>query len=87
MRTTVAVWLILSILLEISTSAILYLWLRRRIEVSAARYGFPGYLERRFLAWCRQESVDGRIIVGVRIALMFNLLAAALVGIPIVFNP
>jgi len=85
MRTAVAVWLIASMLLEIGTSVPLYFWLRRRIEVSPALYGVPGYLERRFLSWCRQESVDGRFVVTVRIGLMVNLLLAALIGIPIVF--
>jgi hypothetical protein len=87
MRTATAVWLIVSMILELASGATLYLWLRKRTSVSPVRYGVPGYLERRFMAWCRQEGVDGRLVVGVRIASMVNLALAVLVGIPVVFRP
>lgn len=86
MRDAVAVWLVLSIVLEIGTSVGFYVWLRRRTSISPALYGFPGYLERRYLEWCREQGIDGRLVIGVRVFLHLNLVVAAIVGIPLVFG-
>jgi hypothetical protein len=82
MEDIIPTWFVVSIIAEVLSSLWLRIWLGKRVRLSPARVGIPGYLEREYAAWCRQVKVSSRLVVVIRIALMVNLLAAACVGIP-----
>ena len=78
------VWLAASAILAIVTNSMFFRWLRRRTQIAAALIGVPGYLDWRYVAWCRQEGVDWRLIIGGRILLFMNLLLALATVLPII---
>ncbi|TMA19333.1 MAG: hypothetical protein E6J88_18510 [Deltaproteobacteria bacterium] len=78
----VAVWFAGAVLLEVGSSVALYLRLRSAgIPISWLRYGFPGYLESRYISWRRSRNESAYLAVFLRVASLLNLVAAAIVFI------
>jgi len=78
----VAVWFAGAVLLEVGSSVALYLRLRSAgIPISWLRYGFPGYLESRYISWRRSRNESAYLVVFLRVASLLNLVAAAIVFI------
>lgn len=75
-------WFMLSVAVEVASSLVLFIVLRRRGEtVSFVKYGLPGYLESRYLRWCRSNGRSGRRVVLLRSLSLLNLVAAVVVFI------
>ncbi len=76
------VWFMASVVVEVGSSLMLFILLRRHGEaVSFVMYGIPGYLESRYLRWCHSSQRSGRLVVTLRVISLLNLVAAAVVFI------
>lgn len=79
MTSGLAAWFGMSVLAEVGTSIALFLRLRGvGVEVSWFKYGFPGYLESRYVDWRRSSGRSARFFVAFRVATITNLLVAAI---------
>lgn len=78
------VWLAASAILAIATNSMFFRWLRRRTRIAGGWIGVPGYLDWRYIAWCRQEGIDWRLVVGGRILLLLNLFLSLATVLPLV---
>lgn len=75
-------WFMVSVVVEVGSSIVLFVLLRRHGEtVSFVMYGLPGYLESRYLRWCYSNGRSGRTVVILRVLSLLNVVAAAVVFI------
>jgi hypothetical protein len=81
------IWFGLAILVEVASSVVLLLWLRRRgVKVLFGLTGIPGYLERAYLKWCRSQGHSGKRVLLLRALSIINVIIAALVAIPLLVS-
>lgn len=73
------IWLALSILLGLLSQAGLWLFLRlRHVSVNHLFVGTPGYLEAKYLRWCRQSDRNYSVMIIVRVFLLANIILATI---------
>jgi hypothetical protein len=87
MREAVLVWFVLAVLIEIASSVLLLLWLRRRGVLPVfGLTGVPGYLERVYLEWCRTQGRSWKRVVVLRTLSILNVVLSAVVAIPMLIG-
>jgi hypothetical protein len=78
------VWFALAVLVEIVSSFVLWLLLRRRgVRLSFGLTGVPGYLERIYKDWCRNQGRSSKRVLLLRAASLVDLIVAAIFAIPL----
>ena len=78
MSDAIAVWFLISVVLEIFGSLAFWLWLRRRTSVRTFWAGTPGYLEYRYFQWCKVERRTPNRVLWLRAASLVNAVAAGI---------
>ena len=79
----ISAWFGLAILVEVVSSVVLRLSLRRRGVLVVGLTGMPGYLERAYLMWCRSQGRRSTGVLVFRLISLVNVIAAAVVAIPL----
>jgi len=80
----ISAWFGLAILVEVVSSVVLRLLLRRRgVKLVFGMTGMPGYLERAYLTWCRSQGHRSTGVLFFRLVSLVNVIAAAVVAIPL----
>ena len=80
----ISAWFGLAILVEVVSSVVLRLSLRRRgVKLVFGLTGMPGYLERAHLMWCRSQGRRSTGVLVFRLISLVNVIAAAVVAIPL----
>ncbi|MCM3901795.1 MAG: hypothetical protein ND866_08830 [Pyrinomonadaceae bacterium] len=78
------VWFVLAILTEVMSSFVLWMWLRRHgVKLVFGLTGIPGYSERAYLGWCKAHEHSGTTVLWLRALSILNVIAAAIVTIPL----
>ena len=69
-------WLAISILLGLFSQAALWLFLRRRRRVSINHFfvGTPGYLDTKYVWWCRENERSYFLLIALRVLLLANII-------------
>jgi len=57
----------------------IWLWNKKISGVFSALSGTPGYLERKYINWCRQNGKTYKFVITIRIVLLINAILAAIV--------
>ncbi len=74
----VMIWFSVSVIIEIISSVLLWLWLRRRgVRLVFSLTGIPGYIERAYLVWCRSQGRPCRRVLVLRAVSIINVIIAA----------
>lgn len=77
------IWFGLSVLTEVVSGLVLWLWLRQKgAPLTFGLGGLPGYLERAYWNWCKANGLNGRPILVFRIVSKINMVAAILFNLP-----
>jgi hypothetical protein len=78
-ETVFLIWFSASISLAIGTQFLLALYLERCCFVRVKQFyiGVPGYLDRLYIQWCRENGRDYRAIIMARRIILLNLVAVA----------
>jgi hypothetical protein len=84
MLAAVAVWFMVSVVVEIFGNLAFLVWLRR--QGAAIRFGWagmPGYLDRVYVDWCRAQGRSPGHVVLLRRLSLANMILAAFIAIPV----
>lgn len=77
-------WFALAILIEVVSSFVLWVWLRRRgVKLVFGMTGIPGYLESTYHKWCKSHQRSGTGVLLFRVASIVNVIVAAIIAIPL----
>lgn len=80
----IGVWFVVAILIEVGSTLVLLLWLRRRgVRLVFGLTGIPGYLERAYREWCRNQGRPSTGVLVLRAVSLINVVVAAIVAIPV----
>jgi hypothetical protein len=72
-------WLAASIILLLLQQAFLWLFLRRQhVQMRHFFIGTPGYLEFKYVGWCREHARGYLAMIILRVVLLFSLILAVL---------
>lgn len=79
------IWFALSVFIAVTGTVVLWFWLRRRgVKLVYGLTGVPGYMERAYVAWCRNNGQQpNKTMIVLRAISIINLIVAAAVAIPI----
>ena len=73
------IWLAASIFLLLSSQAFLWIFLRRQhVKMRHFFIGTPGYLDFKYIGWCREHERGYLITIIVRVVLAFSIILAVL---------
>jgi hypothetical protein len=80
----IGVWFVVAILVEVGSTLALLLWLHRRgVRLVFGMTGIPGYLERAYREWCRNQGRSSTVVLVLRTFSLINVIVAAIVAIPV----
>ena len=80
----VLVWFACAVLAEVVSTLAFFVWLRRKkVALVFGMTGVPGYLEFRYVDWCRANHLPSTNWIVVRLLLMTNVLSALVAAFPI----
>lgn len=73
------IWLGFSILFGLLTQAGLWLFLRLRyVSINHFLVGMPGYLDAKYVRWCRESDRSYSAMIVVRVSLLCNIVLTAI---------
>lgn len=79
METIISIWFVVSVIIEISSTLVLFHFLRKRgVKLSFILRGIPGYLEKAYSEWCKSQGKSSKKVINLRILSMINLIASVL---------
>lgn len=83
-QSVICAWFALSILTEIVSSFVLWIWLRRHgVKLVFGLTGIPEYLETAYHQWCKNYQHPDAIVLWLRAVSIVNVIASAAFAIPI----
>jgi hypothetical protein len=83
----ILIWFPISVVTHIFSGVGLWLWLvYNGVKTIFGFTGFPGYLERRYSQWAKSQGRSSRLVVNLRIVSTVNVIAAAMIAIPLLIG-
>jgi len=71
------IWLGASVLLAVLLQAFLWIFLRQRgVLLDFFYIGTPGYLDVKYINWCRQDEKSYFVVIALRVVLLLSIIIA-----------